>query len=115
MKRLLPDYRVVEARVEQVIALKYGLTWPILEEVKKVDNDVLAYEAAALMPSDRQDEYGVADPSLLAMLPLLEVQEPWVAKTAFLRRWEALWGRTSDCCPPACGHAEGNPAHIESE
>ena len=38
LKMALPDYRRIEAKVEQVVLAKYGLPWPMSPEVKHADN-----------------------------------------------------------------------------
>lgn len=44
IKLLLPDYKIIEDRFMKVIAKKFGFNYPLSEEVKKVDNDMLQFE-----------------------------------------------------------------------
>ena len=49
IKMLLPDYRAMEKRLEEVIAKKYNLPFPISPEVKVIDNRMLATEKLQIM------------------------------------------------------------------
>jgi len=50
VKQLLPMYHEIEDRVQEAVARKYGLPWPIPDEVHQADNDMLAIELRAYMP-----------------------------------------------------------------
>lgn len=49
LKRLLPDYRAIEMRVEIALFRKLGIPYPIPEEVKRADMQMLRLEQTALM------------------------------------------------------------------
>lgn len=50
LKRLLPDYRRIEERVEQALFAKMGIPYPLAKEVKIADGQMLRVEQTALMP-----------------------------------------------------------------
>ena len=52
IKHRLPEYLEIEAKVQAVIARKFGIAYPIPEEVKSVDNRFLELEWETLMLSD---------------------------------------------------------------
>jgi len=49
LKRLLPDYRAIEQRVERALFEKLGVPFPLPESVKRVDMQMLRAEQLALM------------------------------------------------------------------
>lgn len=49
LKRLLPDYRAIEERVERALFEKLGVHYPIPAEVKRADMQMLRREQVALM------------------------------------------------------------------
>jgi hypothetical protein len=50
LKRLLPQYTTIEARIERVIFGHLGLEWPVPPEVRDADLRVMADELRVLMP-----------------------------------------------------------------
>ena len=50
LKKALPDYQRIEARVEEVIAEKYSLEYPFPEVIHRADKEILAKEFNALSP-----------------------------------------------------------------
>jgi hypothetical protein len=44
VKHLLPQYKAIEERLEAAIAVRFGLVWPFPEEIKRLDNAILADE-----------------------------------------------------------------------
>lgn len=50
LKQLLPDFKRIEARVEQAIFERFGVPRPMPKEVKVADLRVLAAEQAQIMP-----------------------------------------------------------------
>lgn len=90
LKRLLPEYRFIEKRVEKVVLAKYGLPPTLPPEVKHADLVMLRTEQRDLMP-DPHDDWSI----LQGIEPLPEViwpQSPNVARRAFLRRYRELVG-----------------------
>lgn len=90
LKQLLPDYRVIEARVEEAIFSIFGIPNPLPKSVKHADLVMLCTEQRDLMP-EHDDEWV----SIKGIEPLPETLDPWsceVAATLFLQRYEALGG-----------------------
>jgi 5'-deoxynucleotidase YfbR-like HD superfamily hydrolase len=54
LKRLLPDYKRIEAEVERVVFAKFGLPTELHPSVKEADLILLATERRDLMPIDHQ-------------------------------------------------------------
>lgn len=44
IKEKLPEYKVVETNIMNVVAKKFGISWPVCEEVKKADRLGLEHE-----------------------------------------------------------------------
>ncbi|MDE3023094.1 MAG: hypothetical protein KGI54_14810 [Pseudomonadota bacterium] len=55
VKQFLPDYQIIETRLEEVIAQKFGLTYPYPTEVKLADIAALSTEANYLLKSQGDD------------------------------------------------------------
>lgn len=86
LKRLLPDYQALEAKVEGAILAQFGLALPLHPSIKRADLVMLATEKRDLMPQHQVDDCGGA-------APLDEIITPWapaLAKRAFLRRFHEL-------------------------
>ena len=49
VKQQLPNYKEVEDKLMTIIATKFGFQWPLHEEVKKADEDMLRREWECLM------------------------------------------------------------------
>lgn len=88
LKQLLPEFKRIEARVEQAIFERFGVPTPISKEVKQADLRVLAAEQMQLMPpetsrwifSDR------VEPAPVVIRRL----DPVDAREAFLARYHEL-------------------------
>jgi hypothetical protein len=52
LKAMLPDYRAIEQRVQQVIARAFRLPWPMPDAVHEADRRALMAEKHALMSVD---------------------------------------------------------------
>ncbi len=88
LKRLLPDYKVIEDRVEAAVFDRFGLPPDLPACVKDADLVMLATEKRDLMPGDRHTWECIA-----GRRPLAERIEPWSpekARAAFLSRFFAL-------------------------
>lgn len=91
LKELLPDYKVVEKRVETAIAARYGLIDPMPAEIKMADIQMLRAEQVQIMRNndDWHWTFDVPEPDVhIACLP------PEGAKALFLSRAAEL-GRTA--------------------
>lgn len=88
LKQLLPDFKIIEARVEAAIARKFGLTLPYPRSVKHIDLRLLRTERRDLMHSSGGDWPSMAGYEYLpmTMTPL----SPESAQLAWLRRFNAL-------------------------
>jgi 5'-deoxynucleotidase YfbR-like HD superfamily hydrolase len=90
LKQLLPDYKVIEERVERAIFPIFGIAYPLSKAVKTADLILLATEQRDLMP-EHHDEWAL----IKGITPLQETIEPWTPEQAFrefMRRYEELGG-----------------------
>lgn len=90
LKRLLPDYAIVEHRVEAAIFKRLGIAYPLPACVKEADAILLATEKRDLMPhnGDYWEECAGAR-------PLTKVIKPWASREArelFMHRYDQLAG-----------------------
>lgn len=83
VKPYLTGYREAEEVVERAVAEALGLCWPMPTEVKRVDNAILADEAAQLMAKPPRD-WRLAEPALGIDI------DPWSPQTAKRRFLEAF-------------------------
>lgn len=88
LKQLLPDYKVIEDRVEAAVLGRFGLSSKLPASVKAADLVMLATEKRDLMPGDRHTWECIAghQPLQQRIVPM-SAQE---ARTAFLLRWSEL-------------------------
>lgn len=90
LKRLLPDYKVIEARVESAVLANFGLPAELPAAVKLADLCALATEQRDLMPAhDDAWEWETipgVQPSEQSIVPM----SPKVAKAFFLMRFKQL-------------------------
>lgn len=88
LKRLLHEYRELEARVEAAIFARFGIPKPLPQEVRFADTILLATEQRDLMPSHAEAQeweelYGIKPlPERIVPLPPLQ------ARVLFLERFE---------------------------
>lgn len=87
LKRLLPDYRAIEASIWRVIASNFGLPVDLPRCVKRADLVLLATERRDLM-NEQDTPWTVLD----GVVPLPEPIDPWTpshARAEFVMRyWE---------------------------
>jgi uncharacterized protein len=91
------QYREAEARLQRVIAERFGLLEEEPQEVRDVDAEILGSEVAELLPNADLTEWGLAMPGgkMPELLPLLVIgMNPEDAKRSFLHRFYELelWG-----------------------
>ena len=89
LKMLLPDYALIEERVEAAVLARFGLSAPLPDSVKDADRQMLRVEQVQAMPSAGHD-WGLGDLSPQAKLVRLEFWDPAEAAMMFLRRFEEL-------------------------
>lgn len=88
LKSLLPDYKVIESRVERAVLGRFGLPDVLPREVKHADLVLLATEKRDLMPA-HLDQWACLDavePLALTIVPLSPAQ----ARAEFLDRYRFL-------------------------
>ncbi len=89
LKAMLPDYKVIEARVERAIFKRFGVyDMPYYKAVKDADMIMLATERRDLMPYIAEEW-----DCLRGVEPLTECIHPWTpakAYLAFMQRYSAL-------------------------
>lgn len=99
LKRLLPDYAAIEARVEAAIFAKLGIGWPLPPSVKQADLVMLATERRDLLP-----EHPVEWPILVGVQPhpqTIVPLSPKAARVQFLGRYAELTHRRRHGSQPA--------------
>lgn len=87
LKRLLPDYQALEARIEAAVFDRFGLPVDLPPSVKRADLVLLVTEKRDLMPACRNDEWHIngVEPLKSRIFPMT----PAHARQAFLDRyWE---------------------------
>lgn len=77
VKNLIPEYKVIEARLMHVIAAKFGFKWPMPKTVEVIDRNMLEWEMHNLWGPTIKD---------LDFVPMA----PEVARNFFLRRFHEL-------------------------
>lgn len=88
LKQLLPDYKVIERRVEAALFAAFLVPNPLPKIVKHADLVMLATEQRDLMPP-HDDEWTL----IKGIEPMPEVINPWhpeKAEREFLLRWKEL-------------------------
>jgi hypothetical protein len=90
LKQLLPDYKLIEDRVEAAVLGRFGLPAKLPQSVKDADLVLLATEKRDLMPGDPHTWECIR-----GHRPLPETISPWSATRArrdFLDRYSELTG-----------------------
>jgi uncharacterized protein len=88
LKQLLPDFKIIENRIQSVIMLRFGLSAQIPLEVKKADLQVLAAEQAQIMPPGLNSWAQAAN--IIPASIQVSCWTPHVAKAKFLERFHTL-------------------------
>jgi len=97
LKQLLPDYKVIERRVERAILERFGLPFPLHPSIKEADVRALVTERRAFMP-EPIDCYRVTDAVAWSWTDGVEAEParpryaftPEGAREMFLARYEEL-------------------------
>ncbi len=88
LKRLLPEYRVIEERVERALFAKFGVSFPLDPCIKRADQTALVTEQRDLCdmePSEIECPEGVS-PLFERIVPMTSEQ----AYRAFMERYDSL-------------------------
>jgi len=86
LKRLLPDYQLLEQKIEAAILVKFGITLPLDPSIKAADLTMLATEKRDLMPPHDHIEWPGVEPLADVILPL----PPAMAYQLFMSRYREL-------------------------
>lgn len=89
LKSMLSDYRGLERHVQQTIAKRYGLAWPMPEEVHRADNIALVTEKRDILPANHDwgPAYEGIEPVKATILP-----RAWdEVERMFKDRFKELW------------------------
>lgn len=89
LKTLLPEYSVIEGRIEAAVLARFGLSVPLPRAVKEADIAMLATEQRSLMRNNDDWEY------THGVRPLPMDIHPWPSKVArklFMARFHVLGG-----------------------
>lgn len=90
LKRLLPDYKAVEKRVEAVVLAKFGLPPDLPIEVKRADLIALATEQRDLMPKHSDVWEWETLPGIRPMTMTIIPQRSGEARSWFMQRFAEL-------------------------
>jgi len=85
LKELLPDYKILEARIEKAISECYNLVYPLPDEVKQADAKMLVTEQKHLL-FNKDPWFGTLGQEPLPRFPG-ELKPPALAKASFLSHY----------------------------
>ena len=88
LKQLLPEYKIIERRIERVILSRFGLPQTLPASVKQADLIMLATEQRDLMPA--HDDNRTLIDGIQPMTDRVVPMPPSVARRAFLARFDQL-------------------------
>jgi uncharacterized protein len=88
LKYLLPEYKIIEKRIEKAIFDQLGISWPSPAEVKVADHSVMAAEQLVLMPAGTNE--WLRDTNVTPAHVTIHRLVPHEAKLLFLRTYEEL-------------------------
>lgn len=80
LKQLLPEYKVIEERMEQVICEKFNIEYPFPDAVHEWDKTALQKEMSVFWGNG---------PRYAGVIPV-EAWDPWTAKVRFLELFKTL-------------------------
>ena len=101
LKHLLPDYRAIEARVEDAVLAAFGLSKPLPACVKRADLIALATEQRDLMPTHADAWDWEKEPGIAPLPWRIEPLRPELAKALFLERFAEVCADRQRLGPPA--------------
>lgn len=85
IKRSLPEYRAIEARLMQVIAKLFDFAWPLAEEIKDLDRRILMDERDALMSNPPAGWFEEElEPLGVEMIGLSPIAAEWAFRREFM-------------------------------
>ena len=87
LKPVLDGYKEIETRVCECVAMKFGLSWPMPEEIKRIDMSILHDEMLQVMSKKPAAWPQLVYPPLDITITGMGHQE---ATAWFLRRYEQL-------------------------
>jgi hypothetical protein len=90
LKQLLPDYKTIEARVEQSVLARFGLDFPLHPSIKHADWVMLATEQRDLMPKTSNRWAWEDVPGVMPLEKKIVPLTPDVARAMFLERFHEL-------------------------
>lgn len=89
LKALLPEYKAIEARIEQAICNRFDLPYPMHPAIKDIDNRLLITEQRQRMNNNDDWSWTEGMEPLPIELPCWAPEE---AKAQFLARYDELTG-----------------------
>lgn len=89
LKALLPDYKVIEKRIESVVFERLGVSYPLPDEIDIADRRMLLTEIKLLMPPGHTS-WDIFPGCTPFELPALPCWSPRDAKDAFMERYAEL-------------------------
>lgn len=92
LKAMLPDYKVIEKRIEAEVFRRFGLPADLPPEVKHADMVLLATEKRDLMPAHR-DQWECINGAKPLVTPI-QPMNPVEARGMFLRRYYEIETQT---------------------
>lgn len=92
LKRLLPDYRALELRIEAQLLPRFGAPWPLPASVHQADAVMLVSEKRDLLPAHPDGAVCTDWPDLRPVVWRVEPWQPHHARRAFLDRFAELGG-----------------------
>lgn len=92
LKAIMPEFREIEHRIEQVIAVRYGIALPLPRNLKELDVRILRDEHEQVMPTSANN-WPVDN--LEPLRVRIEFLPPHEAKRRFLNTYERLLANLS--------------------
>lgn len=90
LKQLLPEYKAIEARVEESILRRFGIDYTLDPCVKKADHIALVTERRDLMPDSRDSKEWAWAKDIKPLDLVICPMAPSDAKDMFINRFQEL-------------------------